>query len=183
MLRNLLRSMLPKQISDTTRWQKDDSLALDWDSRTRQMAELVPPGSSVLEFGAGRMTLASCLPASCSYIPSDIVKRRLDTFVCDLNISNLPEFPRHQVAFFSGVLEYVLDVPRLVAHLSANTQVFILSYACLEDHRNKLNRRSSGWVNDYDSEALEEILRKAGFKADYVGTWKSQKIFRFIRSD
>ena len=184
MIRNLLRTTLLKRgnTSDLTRWQAEKHLSLDWMPRAQQIASLVPPGSSVLEFGAGRMTLTGLLPASCSYTPSDIVDRGRGTIVCDLNAPTLPFFPPHQVAVFSGVLEYVQDVPRLIAHLSRNIQVFVVSYAILENHKNRLIRRTSGWVNDYDSNSLEDIFRQNGFHTDHTEIWRSQKIFRFVKN-
>jgi hypothetical protein len=183
MLRNLFRTTLLKRknTSDMERWQAEKALSLDWEPRTLQIAGLVPPGSSVLEFGAGRKTLAEFLPDGCSYTPSDIVDRGPGTFVCDLNAPSLPVFPPHDVAVFSGVLEYVRDVPRLVAHLSPFIRVFILSYAILETHTNRISRRASGWVNDYDSRSLEEIFKQNGFYLDHTEMWQSQNIFRFVR--
>lgn len=183
MLRNLLRTTLLKRgnTSDMGRWQAEKALSLDWEPRTRQIASLVPPGTSVLEFGAGRMVLAKFLPPGCSYTPSDIVDRGPGTIVCDLNALSLPAFPPHDVTVFSGVLEYVQDVPRLVAHLSPLVRVFILSYAILETHTNRITRRASGWVNDYDSSSLEAIFRQNGFHPDHTEMWRSQKIFRFLK--
>lgn len=183
LLRNLLRTTLFKRMnpSDQARWQAEKALSLDWEPRIRQIASLVLPGSSVLEFGAGRMTLSKYLPADCRYTPSDIVDRGPGSIVCDLNSPSLPVFPSHDVAVFSGVLEYVQDVPRLVAHLSPIVRVFILSYAILETHANRLSRRASGWVNDYNSSSLEAIFKINGFHPDHTEMWRSQKIYRFIR--
>jgi len=44
-----------------------------WDKRTRAIADLIPPGSHVVEFGAGRCQLRNWLPIDCTYVPSDIV--------------------------------------------------------------------------------------------------------------
>lgn len=183
MLRNLLRTTLLKHRhpSDMARWQAKGSLSLEWEPRTRLLASLVPAGSSVLEFGAGRMTLAQFLPEGCRYTPSDIVERGPGTIVCDLNAPDLPDFPSHDVAVFSGVLEYVNDVPRLIAHLTPVIGVFILSYAILETHTNRINRRASGWVNDYDSSSLEGIFRQNGYHPDHVEMWRSQKVYRFVK--
>ena len=183
MLRNLLVSFFSKRNSDAIRWSKKGSLSPEWDSRTIQMANLVPPGTTVLEFGAGRMILAKHLPPGCMYKPSDIVDRGSGTFICDLNDPVLPTFPDHQVAFFSGVLEYVQDIPRLIDHLSSSTKVFVLSYSCNEEHSNKITRRASGWINDLDSQTLINIFIRNGYRLDFTGSWRSQKIFRFIKSE
>ena len=84
------------------------------------------------------MALSEFLPLGCSYTPSDIVDRGLNTIVCDINAPTLPLFPPHQVAVFSGVLEYVWDVPRLIKHLSPGIEMFVLSYAITEMHKFRL---------------------------------------------
>ncbi len=183
MIQNLLKTTVFKHklASDLSRWDNEAVLSKDWEPRTRQIAALIPPGSSVLEFGAGRMALAGYLPDGCSYTPSDIVDRGRNTIVCDLNSPSLPIFPPHQVAVFSGVLEYVWNVERLIDHLSPGIKMFILSYAITDKQRFRLSRRLSGWVNDYDSQALEDLFNQGGYICNATEMWNSQKIFRFIQ--
>src|SRR5216684_8281329 len=57
--------------SDVRRWANSAALSSDWDSRTRLLAGLISPGSSVLEFGAGRQALKAMLADGCTYTPSD----------------------------------------------------------------------------------------------------------------
>ena len=81
-------------------------------SARKEIAKLIPAGSNVIEFGAGRRQLEKFLPAGCTYTPSDLVDRGPGTIVCDLNRPPLPDL-RHlrlKVAVFGGVLEYVADV-------------------------------------------------------------------------
>ncbi len=115
--------------SDTGRWSDPSNLNESWDVRTAALAKFVPPGSSVLEFGAGRRVLPRYLPAGCQYTPSDLVDRGPGTLVCDLNAAQLPLFPEHDVAVFSGVLEYVLDMDRLLDHLAPTCRIIVASYA------------------------------------------------------
>ena len=70
------------------------------------MAELIPKGSVVLEFGAGRRQTEKWLDAGCTYIPSDVVSRGPDTIVLDLNSSTLPDLTSLGIHFvlFGGVL-------------------------------------------------------------------------------
>lgn len=164
--------------SDLGRWKNPESLSAKWDSRTARMGALVAAGDSVLEFGAGRMVLRNHIPQSCSYTPSDIVDRGPGTVVCDLN-GPLPCFAPHDVAVFSGVLEYVNNVPRLIEHLAGAVNAVVASYAIVESNQD--DRRSHGWVNDFTSEQLLQIFARAGFSCDHEETWNTQKIFRFVR--
>ena len=135
--------------SDYQRWGNKQSLSPFWDSRTKKIANQIEPGTSVIEFGAGRLVLKTFLTENCSYTPSDLVDRGNGTIVCDLNSDTLPQFQAYDVAVFSGVLEYINNVPRLIRYLSSCVNVIIASYAVTDT--NKRNRRVHGWVNDYSS--------------------------------
>jgi hypothetical protein len=181
-LKRGIRTSIQKVLggTDRRRWVDKSELSHDWDTRTRQMAALVEPGASVIEFGAGRLVLKSFLPESCFYTPSDLVNRGPGTIVCDLNGNKLPQFQTSfDVAVFSGVLEYVNDVPRLVRHLSGCVQTIIASYAVLEKNRD--GRRRKGWVNDYSAAQFIALFENADFRYDRAEEWKSQMIYRFTK--
>lgn len=165
--------------ADYTRWATQTELSSEWDERTRLIAAQIKPGTSVLEFGAGRMILKQHLPEECLYTPSDLVDRGEGTLVCDLNGREIPAFPRHDVAVFSGVLEYINDLPRLVAHLAGSVNEVIASYAVLE--HNPRDRRANGWVNDFTSEQLLRIFAAAGFHPEHCVRWRNQMIYRFAK--
>jgi hypothetical protein len=169
--------------SDYRRWGDPRSLSPDWDLRTQQIARLIPQGASVLEFGAGRMTLRAHLPDGCKYTPSDLIDRGSGTIVCDLNARELPAFPAHDVAVFSGVLEYINDIDYLLNSIAQSVRVIIASYAVHEQVPGKLERRSHGWVNDYTSGEFEALFLRSGFRRDRVESWRGQAIYRFVRED
>jgi hypothetical protein len=118
--------------TDRKRWLDESSLRVAWDDRTELIASLVPDNSVVLEFGAGRLALGRALPPGCTYIPSDIVSRRADCLIIDLNSRRLPRLPTHDVAVFSGVLEYVGDIGAVARQLAQTTGRIIASYAVLD---------------------------------------------------
>ncbi|MEO7685203.1 MAG: hypothetical protein ABIU86_14835 [Gemmatimonadaceae bacterium] len=129
------------------------------------------------------MVLKKYLAESCRYTPSDLKDRGEGTLICDLNAGALPDFPAHDVAVFSGVLEYVNDVPRVISHLANFVAVVIASYAVVDYNPTKLDRRASGWVNDYSSAEFEKIFCQCGFGLDRIEKWRSQNIYRFVRND
>jgi hypothetical protein len=167
--------------SDYRRWGDYHSLSPDWDPRTEQIARLIRPGASVLEFGAGRMVLKKYLAAGCTYTPSDLVARADGMIVCDLNAPELPVFLPHDVAVFSGVLEYINDVQSVISHIGQFVETIIASYVVREYISQRLTRRSMGWVNSFTSEEIEEIFSRAGFRRDYVENCGDQRIFRFVK--
>jgi len=167
--------------SDYRRWADSRSLLPDWEPRTEQLAKLIPPGSTVLEFGAGRMALKKYLPEGCRYTPSDLVDRGDGTIVCDLNAPDTPAFPTHDVAVFSGVLEYVNDIDSLIQNIAQFFHVVVASYCDREQVPGRVVRRSQGWVNDYTSGEFEELFARSGFRCDHVEPWLKHKIYRFVR--
>lgn len=144
--------------SDIYRWSDARELLAEWEERTRLLARLIPPGSHILEFGAGTRTLQKYLAPDCTYLPSDLVARNADTFVCDLNSRPLPDLSTFNIdtAVFGGVLEYILNLPELVCWLSKYVQRCIASYECAEPqdnfwrHLQQLKARACvGWVNSF----------------------------------
>jgi len=117
------------------------------------------------------------LPEGCSYTPSDLVDRGQGTIVLDLNARALPPLARHDVSVLSGVLEYVLDIPRLAQYLGHFCDNVLCSYAVLE--LNRRQRREQGWVNDYTSDEIVAVFSSAGFDCKFNQRWKAQMLYRF----
>jgi len=172
-----------RQAADYQRWQDMEALSSKWDERTIKMAALIPENSSVLEFGAGRMILKQHLPPGCRYTPSDLVDRGENTLVIDLNGKQLGDIPATDVAVFSGVLEYINDVPRLIRKLSQNTGLVIASYATTEKESSRVKRRAQGWVNDYSHAQLLALFDEQGYQGRDKGHWKAQQIYQFGRKN
>jgi hypothetical protein len=112
------------------------------------------------------------------------VDRGPGTIVCDLNAPMLPHFPPHDVCVFSGVLEYVNDLPRLVRHLHASCGEILASYAPRVDGgvADVLSRRRQGWVSDYDADELIALFAGAGFRCERSERIAGQRVFSFVRN-
>jgi hypothetical protein len=173
--------------SDYARWSDVDSLETWWESRTQKLAQMIPDGTRVLEFGAGRRRLARFLGPHCTYMASDLVDRGGDTFVCDLNRRPLPELGplRPQVAVFAGVLEYVRDVPAVVSWLAPQVSYCVASYVSV--HRaglwNRLavsaSRTYYGYMNSYSEAELIEVFSRHRFRCVRTESWNDQRLFLF----
>lgn len=167
-------SLMQTRQSDYERWSDDSSLMPAWNERTKLIASLVPDSASVFEFGAGAGVLKQYLPSGCKYQKSDLVDRDGCTIVLDLNKDELKPIEGFTTAVFSGVLEYLYDLPGVSQFLSKSFETVIFSYACLEKNNN--DRRSHGWVNDFSISDLIGIFRAAGFVLHNYRTWKTQTI-------
>jgi hypothetical protein len=190
LLRNAL--MLLTQRADYQRWSSSKGLEAWWDERTRALAALVPEGSTVLEFGAGRRQLEKYLPSDCTYIPSDLVDRGPGTLVCDLNHRPLPSLGgmAPTVAVFSGVLEYVKDPSAVIRWLIANdVRTFVLSFDAMPTGlrwlgvlRERRRRLECGYMNNLTHSGLTSILLGAGLVCAEEHTWTRQRLYRFVRT-
>jgi hypothetical protein len=186
MARNLAHRLLKR--SDYKRWTDLGNYEVWWDERTQKIAQLIPEGSRVIEFGAGRRQLEKLLDSSCSYISADLTSRGPDTILCDLNQRPLPDLRSlmASTAVFGGVLEYILDLDSLVKWLSDQFVCCIASYTDVipvpseaERVRQKLNRLYYGYMNNYTEEELVSLFEKYGFACVKRDTWTNQRLFLF----
>lgn len=175
---SLLRSLGQ---SDKKRWSKSSSFYESWDERTQQLVAQIPKDSKVLEFGAGRLVVENMLPSGCEYFHSDIVMRREDTIVADLN-KELPSLPHVDFMIFSGVLEYVKDVRKVIAHCSNFTQDILLSYAICDEIASKKERRHHGWISDLYHQDVITISKNNNFAIEVIGEWKQQKLYHLKKA-
>jgi Methyltransferase domain len=176
--------------TDRKRWANTRNIYASWEPRSRMVAGLVPKGSRVIEFGAGRRVLEQYLDDSCTYRPSDIVDRGPGTIVCDLNQRPLPELGLnvYDVAVIVGVLEYVSDVPALLDWLTQYVTHIVLTYACTKANGRSPRalvetavRMRHGWINNYREEDLRSLFRERGFELTRAEDWEKQRVFVFSR--
>lgn len=170
---NLLSSVCPFYFckTDYMRWRESDG---DWLERNKTVASMIDQGSRIIEFGAGRQLLRRLIDSSCSYTPSDIYQRTLDTIVCDLNIKPTIDLWRYDTIVMSGVLEYV-ETQNIVKFLKYIKRFDIKTFICSYTHGGHPEmRKSNGWVNDINRETLLDIFCKAGFflLRDFGGIYK-----------
>lgn len=126
------------------------------------MASYIREPCSVADFGCGMMWLESLLPKGSTYYPFDYIRRDERTVVLNLNHDPLPPI-NAEVAFLSGVLEYIEDLAGFAQMLAAaDFKKIILSYCTLEKFENLKNRESLNWVSH---QSLFEFL--AIFLGDY----------------
>ena len=128
-------------------WASSEEFDEVWKHRIAAMASYIPADCSVADFGCGMMWLESRLPEGCKYHPFDCVRRDSRTVVLDLNRDPLPTLDM-DVAFLSGVLEYVQDVEAFTLQLSAaGFRKIILSYCTLEKFSDLEGRKDLNWVS------------------------------------
>lgn len=176
-LKNSLFALVRK--SDHKRWSNIANHDTAWSGRTVAMSKYVRPGESVFEFGAGRCHLREMLPAGSQYTPSDIVERDAGTYVCDLNARPLPAFPKHDIGFCSGVLEYVYELDEVVASFAKSFNRVIASYADLDRNPSKKKRLRNGWFNHLTRRKFLGCFEAAGYSLQFEELWERHGIYVF----
>jgi len=137
--------------------------SLSWNERAATAVEMLRGPRSVTDIGCGAMTLKQYLPASTVYIPVDCVKRDERTVVVDLNRSPVPGM-RTEAATLLGVLEYIQDVPKLIAELAFAYPLALISYNAVDYGGDQQDALWNTWVNGYSSNELEAIFERSGWQ-------------------
>jgi hypothetical protein len=168
--------------ADMRRWKDLRNFDSDWDRRTEAIASLIPRGSRVIEFGAGRQKLHSYLDPSCTYKPADLVQREPNTIVLDLNKRPLPDLRKWNVdvAVFGGVLEYITGMSDLPEWLADQVSLCVASYELAGSGLNAkqtvldlLSRSKAGWVNHYSEREFKDLFETAGLQLQTKTHWGS----------
>ncbi len=176
------KKLIENELSDTERWQNNNELHPNWNTRTAILAQYIPTGASIIEFGAGVMHLKNVVQDYVKYTPSDIVKRYEETVVCDLNQPIDLDLSIYSVAVFSGVLEYVYDINKVFQQLeSAKVSQVILSYCCSD--MVLLSRAKNGWLSDYTKKELEEIFAKNHYRIQDYAEWNKQSLYNLQKME
>lgn len=161
--------------SDIKRWENSKELDESWDERTYLIASMIKPNSNIIEFGAGNLRLKNRLPENCTYQASDLISRYPGVIECDLNQNIQIDLSKYSTAVFSGVLEYVYDLDKVISQMSDHIENIVLSYACRDiSNAPRLDR---GWLSDYSRIELERIFTKYNYKILEYKQWRNQSIY------
>lgn len=187
LVRNVVMSAFSRP--DYERWQSPGGLEEWWDERTQALAQFIPDGSTVIEFGAGRRQLEKFLPPACTYIPSDLTDRGPGTLVCDINKRPLPSLAHlaPDVAVFSGVFEYVKEVQAVVNWLrESGVTTIVCSFDAMPtpmDWRSRLAERRRrvycGYMNNLTANEFKETFLAAHMRCVEDRRWHRQGLYRF----
>ena len=141
--------------ADAPLWSSSVEFDESWKRRITAMASHIKGPCSVADFGCGMMWLEQFLPPGCTYVPIDIARRDERTIVLDLNRDPLTAI-QAEVAFLSGVLEYVENVELFAQKLTgAGFRQIILSYCTLDKFGDLNNRKNLNWLSH---KSLFELL-------------------------
>jgi hypothetical protein len=128
-------------------WSSSAEFDEAWKRRIETMASYIEGAGTVADFGCGMMWLKPLLPPGNSYLGIDYLPRTSETIVLNLNTDALDGIVA-DIAFLSGVMEYVEDVPSFIGKLKErNFRQVILSYCTIEKHPEMAARHNCNWAS------------------------------------
>ena len=156
------KALRTERATDLTRWSDPANLDPRWEYGPARASRFVPPGSRVLDLGAGLEALRKHLPEGCTYTASDLMAHSERTVVGDLNRGEIPEGEFDVVAVIA-TLEFVHDAGALFAALHQRAPLAILTYCARTD--DDLDKRlEKGFVNDFTRDELVLLCQKKGWQ-------------------
>lgn len=144
-----------------------------WDNRYRELITLLDAEcNSIMDCGAGNMSLKRMLNTKIKYIPVDNVPRNKEIIICDFNKGEFPEI-HVDTAIASGILEYIIFPEKFIMNLCDHSKKVILSYCSLHMRPNISYRMSLGWKNHLTEGEIVKLFYQNGFILDeelYINT-------------
>lgn len=163
--------------TDFGRWELNARQKPSWDGRNQLIASWIPPGSSVIDVGAGAMTLEQYLAPGTDYTPLDVVTRSDRTLRVNFNTYEIPQLTRiHDYAVCSGVLEYIIPVHLFLDTVSKWARHIILSYA-ISDMNPDATTSRTGWHNKFSDLDIKSLFHQHGLFIERTTIWEKQKIY------
>jgi FkbM family methyltransferase len=168
--------LMEHRASDGWRWADPYNMAEDAELRAELAAAHIPARSRILDLGAGLMSMALLLKAGSTYTPVDIIRYADATVLADLNDGQFPK-GEWDCALTLELLEYIHDVPSLLARIRNVAGRLIFTYRCAEEGADPTPRRARGYFNDFHQEALLAMLDTAGWEIKKVERHEPYTLF------
>lgn len=156
-----IKSFFVKKKSSQIEWCDIEYFDEIWKERLKVMTKYIPDNVSLMDLGCGPMWVKEFVKLN-KYYPVDYKKRDDDTIVCDFNKFEFPE-KNVDFAFVGGCLEYVKEFEWFIKKISKYANSCVISYCCIEQIPDTLNRRSLAWVNDLSKKEIISLFQKHGF--------------------
>ncbi len=160
-------------------WKQSEYFDEAWKERIYILSTLIKDTEqSILDLGCGKEWLREFIGENILYIPVDYVKRSERCIVCDFNKKEFPSISA-DVAFLSGVLEYIEDPVWFFAEIYKKCNSLIFSYCATNFYPQVKYRRSLNWVNDLNRNDILHLLENTGFVLSKEILSNKHLLFRF----
>lgn len=144
----------------------DDSIDFQsdrWTERAKTAVGMLQQEyDSVIDMGAGALTIKKYLKPDTAYFPVDYCKRFEEVIVCDFEKEEYPNITS-DVVFALGILEYISNADLFVEKICNMSNTVIISYNVIEKKGNFHMRQRNGWVNHFKTIDIISLFRHNGF--------------------
>lgn len=135
-----------------------------WDYRYRELLTFLSSEcKSVMDCGAGNMSLKRMLDPEIEYYPVDNVQRYPETIVCDFNKNEFPDIYVDAV-FACGILEYIAVTETFIKNMCAHCKMVLLSYCTLNVASGISERLALGWKNHFTEGEIVKMFFSNNFE-------------------
>lgn len=130
-----------------------------WDHRYRELLPfLMQDCHTIMDLGAGSMSLKKMLKPGIRYYPIDNVLRYRETIVCDFNKKEFPDICVDTI-FACGILEYITVPEYFIKEICNHCNQVLLSYCTLNMRPEISKRLKLGWKNHFtEGEIVKQFL-------------------------
>jgi hypothetical protein len=145
-----------------------------WENRTKKVAELIPPGFSVLDIGGGMGHLYQHLPKGTDYLSIDIRDWTDKTIIANLNL-HFPDVPLtgDVCIVCQGIIEYLDNPFWFLQQIKKYGSTLVITYRPksptvmprlndLSFQQFKAALQQAGWrvIKEQNSRSLKKIVEK-----------------------
>lgn len=162
--KNLVRALYPRAkllASNRAHWAQATSYQPSWANRAAVAATLIGDDLVVCDIGCGAVQdLGRALQSKCTYLPCDMHAWSDEVEYCDLNLGVYPEraLARADVVTLLGVVEYIVDPPRMFVELGRRGKPVVFTYNPIDFGRS----RQRLWVNKLSVFDVVQLTQAAG---------------------
>jgi hypothetical protein len=156
----------------------------DWSDRTTNLSKYIPNTTkSILELGSGKNHLRALNLIDLnrvSYQSSDVTRDEGIDRVIDLNGITLPHM-NVELIFFSGLIEYIYDVPRFFSWARSSSEIMLGTYSptltspMMFDE--SIRRSNNGWKNHFSLTDLHSLARDSDWTIEFKERYRDQILF------
>lgn len=134
-----------------------------WDFRYKELLTLMPEGcSSIMDCGAGNMSLKRMIEKNILYYPVDKVQKYHETIVCDFNKGDFPDM-YVDVIFLAGILEYIICPEVFLRNVCQRCKTVLMTCCTLYTYPDILSRMLNGWKNHFVMGEIIKMYEKYNF--------------------
>lgn len=134
-----------------------------WDDRYRELITLLDTNCrTLMDCGAGNMSLKRMINSEIKYYPVDNIPRYSETIVCDFNREDFPDIYVDTIVA-CGILEYVILPEEFIKKMCEHSNTVLLSYCSLQMRSDISYRLSLGWKNHLTEGEIVKMFFQNGF--------------------